>query len=80
MHFFKKSFEFCSMENKNYDYNGFWRASLDKFEDLSFYKLVLRTIRSVLSEPERMDNINWLIDFAILSKLVTYDDWKMEFG
>ena len=68
------------MENNNYDYNGFWATSVDKFGDLEFYKLVLRTIRNVLSSPERMDNINWLIDFAILSKLVTYDDWRMEFG
>lgn len=31
--------------NENYDYKDFWQRAVDQFEDLTFYKVILRTIR-----------------------------------
>jgi hypothetical protein len=31
--------------NSQYDYKDFWQRAVDQFEDLSFYKIILRTIR-----------------------------------
>ena len=78
MHFIEKSLKFCTQENKGYDYNNFWKYSIDKFGDLSFYKKTIRAVRNVISTPERMDLTNWIIDWGILNKIITMDDWDLD--
>ena len=78
MHFIEKSYKYCANENKGYDFNGFWKHSVEKFGDLSFYKIVIRTIRNVMSQNDKMDLVNWFIDWAILNKIITMSDWNLD--
>ena len=74
----QRSFEFVKKENKGYDYNNFWKYSIEKFGDLSFYNKVIEAVVKIMSKSENMDLTNWFIDWGILNRIVSMAVWNLD--
>lgn len=71
----EKSFEFIRMVNIDYDYQGFWKKGMDSLENLDFYRGTIRVCRNVMFQ--NIDHLNWILDFAVSSKMTSMDDWRI---
>ena len=67
-------YKFLREVNKEYDYHDYWRKGTEAYEDLSFYKLILRSVRHNLFS--NADALNWFIDFGIASRLISMESLK----